>query len=180
MKLSQSTSILLVILTAITLVGVGLAFATVRLNAQVGLLQKDVDQQTVDQTRYFELADQYAAFADSYQNWARLLPASEAEVAVFAAIVEQQAKTRNLTLNLHFEDFPELVDTQGKYLAGLKLTVSLEGSYQDSTAFINDLTKLPYFFRVDKLILTQDEIKKGIKTTLQGYLFMNVSNIPAK
>lgn len=172
-KLKQTTSFLLFFLTGAMLITGLLAFLSLRLSVTAASLQREVDQLTLDAARFDEQSALYAAYASRYADWSRLLPVTEGEVAIVAATLEQLAASHSLTILLNFDDFPGAVETSGKLHWGLGLDLNLDGAYQNLVAFTAELSKLPYFYRIDKLILTQQETGNGVKANFQGVLFMN-------
>ncbi len=135
-------------------------------------LQQQINALQADEAKYNDDLTQYSSFQTLLTTWEQSLPKNETQVAVFASSVENLAKSQTLALTLDFEDFPGQVDIGGRYATGIGLEMNLQGSYQNLTAFIHKLNALPYFFKIDKLILTQEELKPGVKATLTGTLIM--------
>jgi Tfp pilus assembly protein PilO len=171
-KLKQTTITLLTILAILLVTAALLTWQLLGINDQVSALMDEVDLLQADNDRYFQLSSSYSNFSSINQNWLDFLPTNENEVALFAARVEDLARTHQLNIVLRFDDFPAPIATQGKTLYGINTDIILEGSYQGLIAFTSDLERIPYFYRLDKLILTQNDSGGGVDATLQGVLYM--------
>lgn len=171
-KLEQTTKLLLLtLLILVSLAGL-LTWQTLSFSSQRITLSREVEQLTTDNSRYQSMSVSFTNHALQFQAWQQLLPVNETEVALFAAQVENLANQTQLTLELHFDDFPGQVETQKKLLFGIATDISLEGSYQNLITFMSQLQRLPHFYRIDKLILTRQETNRGVEATLQGILYM--------
>ena len=106
-------------------------------------------------------------------GWLRTLPTNQEEVAFFAAIVEAAAKEQSVTVSFSFNDFPDTVLFMGKNFFGLGTDINLEGSFLGITNFVSSLSKLPYFFKIDKMTILQRETRQGVRASLSGVLMMN-------
>lgn len=105
--------------------------------------------------------------------WRDYLPSSEEEVADFASSIEGLARNESMDVTLDFDDFLTQVDIAGKFVTGLGLSITLEGSYQGMTSFFGELNDLPYFFKTDKITILKHETRSGIKATVRGSLIMS-------
>lgn len=152
-----------------------LFFQTEKNMSEVEKLQIEVNQQMVNVDKLAELKTQLPTFTREIGIYRKTLPSTEAEVADFAATVEQMARGLGLQITYHFDDFTELVEVSGQNIYGLGSEIVLEGSFQSLTDFMARLSGLPYFFKVDKLTISKQETKPGIKVSVDGFLMMNIS-----
>lgn len=107
-------------------------------------------------------------------RWGKTLPGNEAEVATFAAQIERAAGNQNLTFELNLDDFPGPVDVNGHYIDGLGAGITVDGSYQGVTGFVSNLSALPYYFKIDKITITKNDTKPGVKAVINGSLMMDL------
>ena len=105
--------------------------------------------------------------------WRGYLPSTEEDVAAFASSIERLTRVQTMDVTLDFDDFPAQVDIGGKFVTGLGLSITLEGSYQGLTNFFGELNKLSYFFKTDKITILKHETRNGIKATIRGSLIMS-------
>lgn len=160
------------------MVGVGVLFYRTEKNIkEANLLQVEVDRQKTNINKLEELTTVFPTLTREMSVYLKTLPTSEAEVAAYAAMVETLAKESGLTIANHFDDFPKTLDISGKNILGLGMEVTLEGSFQGLTKFFTGLTTLPYYFKVDKILILNRETKNGVKAVVNGALMMNTSKI---
>src|SRR5687767_1311669 len=159
----------LVILFLLTIIlGVVFYFTHQKYSSLVRL-ERETNQLNQDLIRLEDANTSYSSYSSLTQDWSRTLPANETEVAAFAAQVEQQARSHSLVVELNFEDFIKQIDIQSPF-NGLGLDISLTGSYQNLLNFLSSLESLPYFYRINKITITQNELTTGVKATLSGAL----------
>lgn len=170
-KSLRQSPILYLVLLALAIITL-LWFLNTQKQKSINSLEQQIQVLRADEDRYNEDTLQYQNFQTLLNTWEKTLPKSEEEVAVFATAIESLAKSHSLVLNLDFEDFPGQVDIGGRYATGIGLDISLDGSYQNITTFLHRLDELTYFFKIDKLIITQQELKTGVKASLSGVLVM--------
>lgn len=152
-----------------------LFFQTEKNMLEVEKLQSEVNQQEINISKLAELKTQLPNFNREIGIYKKTLPATEAEVADFAATVEQVARGLGLQITYHFDDFTESVEVAGQNIYGLGSEIVLEGSFQAFSDFMARLSSLPYFFKVDKLTVSKQESKAGIKVSIDGFLMMNIT-----
>ena len=141
------------------------------------LLQAQLNIFISNSSKLDNLADTLPALKIEASQWLKSLPTNETDVAIFASKLEQFAKIQGLTILIHFDDFPKLMDVSGTKIYGLSADISLDGTYQGTTRFLELLTKSREFFKIDKMTMTKKETKPGIGTLLNGVLMMNLENI---
>lgn len=152
-----------------------LFYVTARQLELTNRFQAEVDQIVANQSRLSDLAVSLPSLTGETGAWSKTLPVTEKDVAAFAVQIEQLAKTQGLVSSLDLEDFPGPIDVSGRYLTGLGVDITLEGSYQGVTNFVFALGNLPYFYKIDKLTLTKQETRLGVKAILNGALIMNLN-----
>ncbi len=136
-------------------------------------LQGDVNQISINQAKLTDLTTTVPTLNSKVQDWKKTIPSSEREVAQFAALLEQFANDQKLNIDIHFEDFPATTKISEVDMSTLALTVILEGSFQGVTQFIHSISNSSYFFKIDKLSLTNLLIRPGVKATVNGLLIVN-------
>lgn len=157
----------------ILLMGAGYLFSmTEKKMVAVNRLRSEVNLLSGNQVRLDELSQVLSNISGDVDTWNKTLPISEANVATFAATMESAARSQGLVIVWHFGDFPEIVDIGGHKMYGLATDIILEGSFQGVRQFTAVFSKLPYFYRTDKLTLIGTETKKGVKATFSGMLMM--------
>lgn len=162
-------------LLSLLLISAGVLFYQIDKNlSEVESLQIEVDQQMSNVSKLADLKTQLPLFSREVNIYRKTLPASEVEVADFAATVEKMARSLGLSIVYHFDDFTESVDVSGQNIYGLGSEIVLEGSFQSLTTFLESLSELPYFFKIDKLTVTKHETKPGVKVSINGFLMMNI------
>lgn len=168
----QRPYIHLLILTLLLVLGGYLFFITQNQLKVTNRLQAEVDQLVSQQDKLLSLNVELPSLQPTIATWLASLPSTEDEVAVFAQEVERLAALHGQTVLIDFEDFPAPVDVGGRYIDGLGTDISLEGSFQGLTNFVTDLSRLQYFYKINRLTVTQHETRNGIKATLTGFLMM--------
>lgn len=138
-----------------------------RLQAEAELLRRNRE-------KLGELANILPSFNADMKRWADTLPGNEAEVATFAAQIERLAGNQNLTFELNLDDFPGPVDVNGHYVDGLGAGITVDGAYQGVTNFLTNMSALPYYFKIEKLTITKNETKPGVKAIINGALMMDL------
>lgn len=171
---SQSPALHLVVTILLLLVLGGLFYVTERTILQVNMLEVEVNQQEANTERLQDLRSSLPGLTPQIENFLNTLPSNEQDVAEFAAVLEQEARSVGLVITFQFEDFPEPVDVSGQNIVGLGSEITLEGSFQGVTTFMSRLSALPYFFKVDKLTVLNHETKSGVKAIVAGSLMMNI------
>ena len=158
----------------IVLLAIGwLFFATDKIIREVNVLKVEIGRQENNNLKLGELSVLLPTLSAETLVYQKTLPANEEEVATFVALVESLAKDAGMTVLFHFDDFPGKIDVSGKKFYGLRSEITLEGSFQGLTTFLSRLSELPYFFKVDKMMLLTLENKPGLKAIITGYLMMN-------
>ena len=153
------------------LLSLGLTIPSHQLLGQVTRLQTEVNQLNSDLTKLQDSAFLVANFDPSFSDWQRSLPRTEEDVAVFAARLEELSREFDLEIEINFDDFPRLTTVDKLSLTSLGTTLTLTGRYQNLTSFLSNLSRLPYFYQINKLTILEGD-PSGIKATLTGALFM--------
>jgi len=174
MKQTKQPIIHLVIFAIFLAMGMVMFYLTQEQLRLTGLALASADQLATSQTNLADLSVQLPVYTRQALIWQAALPANEKEVAGFAARIEQLARDNNLTIALTLDDFPGPVDVSGRYIAGVGTAINLEGGYADVTDFLFNLSRLPYFFKIDKLTLTKPDTGVGVKVIINGSLMMNL------
>jgi Tfp pilus assembly protein PilO len=158
----------------IVLLAIGwLFFATEKTMREVNSLKVEIGRQESNNVKLGELAVILPTLTAETFAYEKTLPTNEEEVATFVSLVESLVKDAGLTVVFHFEDFPGKIDVSGKNIYGLGSEITLEGSFQGLTTFLTRLSGMPYFFKVDKLMLLKLDNRSGVKSLITGYLMMN-------
>lgn len=165
-----------IILLILLMVGVGVLFYQTENNfMEANRLQVEVDRQKTNVGKLEGLSVLLPTLTRETALYLRTLPTNESEVSVYATLVETLAKESGLTIVNHFDDFPKMLDVSGKNILGLGIEMTLEGTFQSLTKFFAHLTALPYYFKVDKIMILNQETKTGVKAVVDGSLMMNIS-----
>lgn len=136
-------------------------------------LESEVAQMATARAKLGNLEIYLPTIEAEVSGWAKTLPVSEGDVALYASLVEQAGRGQGLTVALNFDDFPKLLDGGGKKIYGLGVDMALEGSFSGLTNFLSILSSQPYFFKIDKLTIIQSPSHHGVKAILDGVLVMS-------
>lgn len=171
--MNRKTPILHIIIFLLLLVTAGgLYVMTQNVMIKSNLKEAEIKSLTDNKGKLDALTASLPTLTSEESDWKKYLPANEEDVAAFASSIEDLAKAQSLDITLDFDDFPGQVDIGGKYVNGLGLSITLEGSYQGLTRFMAGLDGLPYFYKTDKITALKPETKVGVKTTIKGSLIM--------
>lgn len=163
----------LIFLITVVLVMAVMSFTTDKTMREVNSLRTEIERQENNNLKLVELANILPPLANETLVYQKTLPSNEAGVATFVSLMESLAKGIGMTVAFHFNDFPNQVDVSGKNIYGLGSEIALEGSFQSLTTFLARLSELPYFFKVDKMMILKHDTKPGVKVVITGYLMMN-------
>lgn len=141
---------------------------------EINSLLNEVNLQSENVNKLSVLESTLPTLADETKIYLKTLPATESEVATFAATLETMAREENLSIVFHFDDFVKPVEISSQKMSGLGIGIDLNGGFDSLTKFVEKLSSLPYFFKIDKMTITKNENKSGMKAVLNGYLMMNV------
>ena len=156
------------------MVGAGFLFYRTENNIKATRkLQLEVSRQETNISKLGDLSVLLPTLTSETSTYLRTLPMSESDVAAYATLVETLAKDSDLTIANHFDDFPKARDVSGKNILGLGMEITLEGPFQGLTRFFARLTALPYYFKIDKITILNQETKTGVKAIVNGSLMMN-------
>ena len=174
MKQTNQPVINLILLFILTIAAGVLFFVTQQQQATVRLLSAEVGQLDINRQRLIDVSDSLPSLSLETRNWLKTLPGNEMDIAAFAGELERIARRELLTFDLNLDDFPGPVDVSGRYIDGLGSQITLIGSFSGVTAFIAELTDIPYFFKVDKIAITKTDSQPGVKTVINGAIMMNL------
>lgn len=164
---------LLILFLILCLVGF-LFLRTEKKIEEINLLLNEVNLQSENVNKLAVLASTLPTLSDETKVYLKTLPATESEVATFAAVLESMAREDNLSIVFHFDDFVKPVEVSSQKMNGLGIGVDLNGGFEPLTEFVKKLSSLPYFFKIDKMTITKNENRSGMKAVLNGYLMMNI------
>lgn len=141
---------------------------------EINTLLNEVNLQSENVNRLTMLESTLPTLAVETKTYLKTLPSTESEVATFAAILESMARQENLSIVFHFDDFVKPVEISSQKMNGLGIGIDLNGAFDSLTKFVDKLSSLPYFFKIDKMTITKNENKSGMKAVLNGFLMMNI------
>ncbi len=173
MNIKQPALHIVLLLLVLSLVGI-MFYRTEKSFVEINKLQIEVGRQEENIAKLAELSTTLPTLSSELSTYMKTLPSSETDVADFALLVEQNAKSLGLVISNHFEDFPRPIDVLGKNITGLGMEITVDGTYQGLTSFFARISALPYFFKIDKITILKHETKTGIKAIINGSLMMNI------
>lgn len=163
-----------IIILILLMVGAGILFYRTENNfKEANRLQVEVDREKTNVDKLEGLFVLLPTLTRETVVYLKTLPTNESEVSIYATMVETLAKESGLTIVNHFDDFPKTLDVSGKNILGLGMEITLEGTFQGLTEFFTRLSALPYYFKVDKIMILNHETKTGVKAVVNGSLMMN-------
>lgn len=137
-------------------------------------LTLEISQQTDNINRLNELETSLPTLAKEMQILSKTLPTTEVDIANFASAVERIARESGLISVFHFDDFAQSVAISKQNVPGLGIAIDLNGNFQGVIGFLSKLSRLLYFYKIDKITITKNENKPGIKAVLNGFLITNI------
>jgi Tfp pilus assembly protein PilO len=141
----------------------------------VNKLLIEAEQHSTNLVKLDELRSTLPSMKGEITTYQKTLPSTESEVAVFAATLEKIAKESGMTIVFHMDDFTKIVEVSSQKINGLGIQLDLVGNFAGLVSFQTKLSELPFFFKIDKISVTKNENRPGLKAVFVGYLMMSGS-----
>ena len=165
MKQAKTSTIVLISFTVSGLIAAGLYYFLNETRTSIATLKKTYVNLKKEADELASLQSRYDQFHDSLDKLTNILPGTAVDVATFLEAVNGAARDAGPTLAITVADpTPTNVTPDG---ALVEITIDIQGTYVNTTKFIDQISNLPYYFIVESVNMLPDQSGTGLTTTIK-------------